>query len=631
MYNTSQVIQKDKRCQADQTCQIPNSDSTNGSQRDYLILEYFDHGDPTNICGACNASLWDFETRLKRTFHNLWSYSACFGYEKVKFAKLKKAPKHLLDLFRNDDVASRNFLKNIRMYNMMFAFTSMGGKVDHTVIRGKGPYCFRLHGQNYHSRGSLLPVEGKSIKSSQLIISIKKEAKSYDSLDPQIIESLRQTLHTENELVKSYKMVRDRFKADELDNVRLKLFGKRASYERNYNLPTSAEVAALIVGDMEDSLDKRDIMIETKIERSLFHRRNQKIIRVESYQKLSTNTNYGNTDASTMGKRIAIPSSFTGEITRFSNGTGLRPKDRLDIVYCPDLSLDHRFEMFKAYDGKLKAKGDIGVFVGYSKESAAFRIYNKRTRKIHESVNVNFDEISEMASKQFSLEPSLTKLNETGKSLNLSVSKVSEASKKDLEDLFQEFYDAYFDSSNIMKSSTTNVETSINEDVFHEVFESFQGESSSSSLNDDVQQSPEEVILPQTNTQSILNNMIPNGDEASTTHNLVTLNKKALIMMRRLHRAIRLFLAYAAHKNFTFFQMDVKTAFLNEILKEEVYVGQPPGFVSKQYPDHVYALDKALYGLKQAPRAWYDVLSQFLIESSFQKGSIDTTLFIKKK
>nr|GFC37948.1 reverse transcriptase [Tanacetum cinerariifolium] len=77
--------------------------------------------------------------------------------------------------------------------------------------------------------------------------------------------------------------------------------------------------------------------------------------------------------------------------------------------------------------------------------------------------------------------------------------------------------------------------------------------------------------------------------------------------------------------------MDVKTAFLNKILNEEVYVGQPPGFVSKQYLDHVYALDKALYDLKQAPRAWYDVLSKFLIDSNFQKGSIDTTLFIKKK
>nr|GFC56601.1 hypothetical protein [Tanacetum cinerariifolium] len=70
-----------------------------------------------------------------------------------------------------------------------------------------------------------------------------------------------------------------------------------------------------------------------------------------------------------------------------------------------------------------------------------------------------------------------------------------------------------------MKSSTTNVETPINDEVFHEVFESFQGESSSSSLNDDVQQSLEEVILP-SNTQSIPINMVPIGDEASTSHNV---------------------------------------------------------------------------------------------------------------
>nr|GEX02236.1 hypothetical protein [Tanacetum cinerariifolium] len=171
-------------------------------------------------------------------------------------------------------------------------------------------------------------------------------------------------------------------------------------------------------------------------------------------------------------------------------------------------------------DGKLKAKGDIRVFVGYSKQSAAFRIYNKRTRKIHESVNVNFDEILEMASKQFSLEPSLSNLNKTGKSSNLSVSKVFETSKKDLEDLFQYFYDEYFNSSKIMKSITTNVETSINEEAFHEASESFQGESSLSSLNDNVQQSPEEVILPSSNTQSIPINMIPIVDEASTSHNV---------------------------------------------------------------------------------------------------------------
>nr|GEX23216.1 retrovirus-related Pol polyprotein from transposon TNT 1-94 [Tanacetum cinerariifolium] len=121
--------------------------------------------------------------------------------------------------------------------------------------------------------------------------------------------------------------------------------------------------------------------------------------------------------------------------------------------------------------GKLKAKGDIGVCVGYSKESAAFRIYNKRTQ------------------------PDLSNLNETGKSSNPSLSQVSETSKKDLEDLFHNFYDEYFDSSKIMNSLTTNVETSNveipshEEEVFHESSESFQEESSSSSLDDIIQQS----------------------------------------------------------------------------------------------------------------------------------------------
>ncbi|GJR01371.1 retrovirus-related pol polyprotein from transposon TNT 1-94 [Tanacetum coccineum] len=68
--------------------------------------------------------------------------------------------------------------------------------------------------------------------------------------------------------------------------------------------------------------------------------------------------------------------------------------------------------------------------------------------------------------------------------------------------------------------------------------------------------------------------------------------------------AIKIFLAYAAHKNIVVFRMDVKTTFLNEILKEEVYVNQPKGFVNQDYPNHVFRLKKALYGLKQAPRAW---------------------------
>ncbi|GKE95048.1 retrovirus-related pol polyprotein from transposon TNT 1-94, partial [Tanacetum coccineum] len=83
--------------------------------------------------------------------------------------------------------------------------------------------------------------------------------------------------------------------------------------------------------------------------------------------------------------------------------------------------------------------------------------------------------------------------------------------------------------------------------------------------------------------------------------------------------AVRIFVAYAAHKSFPIYQMDVKMAFINGALKEEVYVAQPDGFVDPDHPEKVYLLRKALYGLKQALRAWYDELSNFLISKGFTK------------
>ncbi|GJU78787.1 retrovirus-related pol polyprotein from transposon TNT 1-94 [Tanacetum coccineum] len=94
--------------------------------------------------------------------------------------------------------------------------------------------------------------------------------------------------------------------------------------------------------------------------------------------------------------------------------------------------------------------------------------------------------------------------------------------------------------------------------------------------------------------------------------------------------AIRIFIANAATKNMIIYQMDVKTAFLNGDLQEEVFVSQPEGFEDPDNPTHVYRLKKALYGLKQAPRAWYDTLSKFLMANNFFKGVVDPTLFTRK-
>nr|GEW85700.1 retrovirus-related Pol polyprotein from transposon TNT 1-94 [Tanacetum cinerariifolium] len=94
--------------------------------------------------------------------------------------------------------------------------------------------------------------------------------------------------------------------------------------------------------------------------------------------------------------------------------------------------------------------------------------------------------------------------------------------------------------------------------------------------------------------------------------------------------AIRIFLAFAAHKSFTVFQMDVKIAFLHGTLKEDVYGCQPKGFINADHPSHVFKLKKALYGLKQAPCAWYDELLMFLLQNHFFMGTTDQTLFIRR-
>jgi hypothetical protein len=94
-------------------------------------------------------------------------------------------------------------------------------------------------------------------------------------------------------------------------------------------------------------------------------------------------------------------------------------------------------------------------------------------------------------------------------------------------------------------------------------------------------------------------------------------------------KSIHILHAYATYHGFKLYQMDVKSAFLNGPIKEEVYAEQSPGFEDSEYPNHVYKLSKALYGLKQAPRAWYECLRDFLITNGFKVGKADPTLFTK--
>nr|GEU64253.1 retrovirus-related Pol polyprotein from transposon TNT 1-94 [Tanacetum cinerariifolium] len=133
---------------------------------------------------------------------------------------------------------------------------------------------------------------------------------------------------------------------------------------------------------------------------------------------------------------------------------------------------------------------------------------------------------------------------------------------------------------------------------------------------------------PQSQTQTIPLEII--SEESSSLDVISTIVHSDASISEHLE-AVQIFLTFATHMNMIVYQMDVKTAFLNGILYEEVYVSQPDRFVDLDNPNHMYRLKKALYGFKQAPRICYDLLSLFLLSQGLSKGTVDLTLFISRK
>nr|GEU57047.1 retrovirus-related Pol polyprotein from transposon TNT 1-94 [Tanacetum cinerariifolium] len=400
--------------------------------------------------------------------------------------------------------------------------------------------------------------------------------------------------------------------------------------------------------------------------------------------------------------------------------------------------------------GKLQPKSNIGIFIGYASTKKAFRIYNRRTRRIVETIHVDFDELTEMAFKQSSSGPALNEMTHATISSGFMQKYSSSTpyvppSRNDWDLLFQPMFDELLNPPPSVDPQASEVIAPIVE-VIPPVQAELTGSPSSTSIDQDAP-SPsksqttletQSAVIPQdvkednidmevahmrndpkwtkdhpldniigqlsrpvstrlqlheqalfcyydafltsveTKTykealtqscwikaiQEELNEferlevweLVPRPDKVV----MITLkwiykvklnelggilkNKARLVgwgyrqeegidfeepfaLVARLE-AIRIFLAYTAHKNMVVYQMDVNTAFLNGNLREEVYDSQSDEFVDQDNPNHVYKLKKALYGLKQALRAWYDMLSSFLISQDFSKGSVDLTLFI---
>lgn len=349
----------------------------------------------------------------------------------------------------------------------------------------------------------------------------------------------------------------------------------------------------------------------------------------------------------------------------------------------------------KKYLTKFQPKSDEGIFLGYSLESKAYRVFNKETLSVEVSIHVTFDESEDKKCDK----ASTSKVPEIVKSQNVEqqsdiVGRVSENVDRDsgiveqeaeivepygtlhpepevnLEELRQEGirsdvprrrnWTRDHTEDLIIGDPDAQVRTRAatqNECFFlsflsqmepKKVEEALKDSSWIEAMQEELNQFERSKVWrlvsrpkdhPVIGTKWVFRNK--RDEDGVITRNKARLVAKGYSQEEGIDydetyapvarlEAIRIFLAHAAFMQMKVFQMDVKSAFLNGDLKEEVFVEQPPGFINPTFPNYVYKLDKALYGLKQAPRAWYETLTNFLIEKGFTRGKVDTTLFLRK-
>ncbi|WJX83468.1 hypothetical protein P8452_66129 [Trifolium repens] len=304
-------------------------------------------------------------------------------------------------------------------------------------------------------------------------------------------------------------------------------------------------------------------------------------------------------------------------------------------------------------------KSDEGIFLGYSLTSRAYRVFNNRTRTMMESINVVIDDCSDNVpdvdpdvdtshpkpeDSEVVEIPEKTDQQEDVTPVNKGPSvRVQKNHPKELiigspeSGVMTRSREVVSNACFVSKVEPKNVKEALTDEFW---IEAMQEELNQFKRNEvwDLVPRPEGVNI--IGTKWVYRNKF---DESG----VVTRNKARLVAqgysqiegvdfdetfapVARLE-SIRLLLGVACILKFKLFQMDVKSAFLNGYLNEEVYVEQPKGFVDPNYPDHVYRLKKALYGLKQAPRAWYERLTKFLVQQGYRKGETDKTLFVREE
>ncbi|RZB86134.1 hypothetical protein D0Y65_026271 [Glycine soja] len=287
---------------------MTDKESCNDDETRHINAGYHDIGDPIWTCQECGAQMW-YGERINKDKKSLNPrFSLCCDDGKIQLPILEKPPDILKELLFGNSRQSKNFQTYIRSYNLMFAFTSPGAKIDRTLNTGKGPPSFRIQGQNHHLIGSLLPMPQNSPKFAQLYIyDTENEVQNRlahnsnkDSMEEEIVVKIKQMFDHENMYAQTFRMTRDKFCDSSVCDLKLKLICDKQTDGRIYNLPKVAEVAALIVDGYT--------MIESH--RLNYVRDHQQDLMVDKYKNLSQSIDHAQTQGNQRGKMIILPSSF---------------------------------------------------------------------------------------------------------------------------------------------------------------------------------------------------------------------------------------------------------------------------------------------------------------------------------
>ncbi|OMO76359.1 DNA helicase PIF1, ATP-dependent [Corchorus olitorius] len=223
--------------------------------RTFFYADYF--GPPDVVCHFCGASMWMQEGVGKHPGTRYPVFSLCCKQGMIALPSRRPTPL-LLDslLDPNGGPLSRSFRDNIRLYNSLFQFTSLGGQIDSSVNTGHGPYIFRLNNQTYHRIWPLLPGQGKRPQFAQLCIydcanEVSNRVysvtgrRSADGVNELIVEGLLMMLDSLNEVAKLSRTAKERIDSDGSKAVHIRLINSRGSDPRTYSLPTSTQYPLL--------------------------------------------------------------------------------------------------------------------------------------------------------------------------------------------------------------------------------------------------------------------------------------------------------------------------------------------------------------------------------------------------